>query len=265
MILGSPAKGNSSKIRDGGLTLPSAGEDRRPVSSWKHLCFFLIILALQSVFSPLYLVNLVTNGHGPFPTSATVSTTRNIAADLVGMAVQGLFVGYIWIGLRTKGLHLIDLVGGRWAGSMGFLKDIAIAVAFLLAALIGAGIFGRILERLLGWHPVNLPSFLIPRNPGELVGLVGFSITAGFCEELMFRGYLQRQFIALTKNRHAAVFAQAAVFGLAHSYQGRLGASVSTLLGFSWGWLAIRRNSLRPGMLAHGLMDAITVTFRFLR
>jgi hypothetical protein len=57
------------------------------------------------------------------------------------------------------------------------------------------------------------------------------SLSAGFCEELVFRGYLQRQFHAATGNVVVAVALQAIVFGLVHTYQGWKPVLVITVLG----------------------------------
>ena len=47
-----------------------------------------------------------------------------------------------------------------------------------------------------------------------------FALSAGICEELTTRGYLQQQFEALFGSNIAGVLAQAAVFGAGHLYQG---------------------------------------------
>jgi hypothetical protein len=46
------------------------------------------------------------------------------------------------------------------------------------------------------------------------------AITAGICEEIVYRGYLQRQLSAFTGSLPIAVCLQAAIFGAAHLYQG---------------------------------------------
>ena len=48
-------------------------------------------------------------------------------------------------------------------------------------------------------------SFLMPQTIPEMILWVMLAATAGFCEELVFRGYLQRQCLALTQNVAAAV------------------------------------------------------------
>jgi len=81
------------------------------------------------------------------------------------------------------------------------------------------------------------------------------SVTAGFCEEVAFRGYLQRQFLALTGMAPLAVVGQAIVFGSVHLYQGVKGAITITVYGALFGVLAIVRNSLRPGIIQHAAQD----------
>jgi membrane protease YdiL (CAAX protease family) len=93
---------------------------------------------------------------------------------------------------------------------------------------------------------------------------VCLSITAGFCEEVMFRGYVQRQFAAWTRSDIAAVLLQAIVFGVAHSYQGARLAFVVTVYGMLFGVLAHMRRSLRPGMMAHAIQDTLSGLVRSL-
>jgi membrane protease YdiL (CAAX protease family) len=81
------------------------------------------------------------------------------------------------------------------------------------------------------------------------------AISAGVCEEIVFRGYLQRQFRALTGSAPIAVLLQAVVFGVPHVYQGTRLAAMVCLYGILFGVLALWRRSLRPGILAHAWSD----------
>jgi len=85
------------------------------------------------------------------------------------------------------------------------------------------------------------------------------SITAGFCEELVYRGYLQRQFLVLTGSVALAVLAQAVLFGAGHWYQGVKMVIVITVLGVLFGVFARWRKSLRPGMIAHAWGDIVNL------
>jgi hypothetical protein len=97
---------------------------------------------------------------------------------------------------------------------------------------------------------------MIPRSNLEAGMFVGLSVAAGLFEEIIFRGYLQRQFIALLRNAYLGILASALVFGLAHAYQGGRMMIAIAAYGAMFGLLAHFRKSLRPGMMAHAAQDA---------
>ena len=80
----------------------------------------------------------------------------------------------------------------------------------------------------------------------------------GFVEEVVFRGYLQRQFIGWARGGVVAgVLASAVVFGGAHAYQGVRNIALLTVFGVLFSLLALYRRSLRAGMFAHSWHDLI--------
>jgi hypothetical protein len=98
---------------------------------------------------------------------------------------------------------------------------------------------------------------LMPHGPAELTLWVVLSVTAGICEETIFRGYLQRQFMALTNNAPAGILLSAAAFGAAHAYQGFRRVILIGVFGAMFGILAYWRRSVRPGMIAHAWQDTL--------
>ena len=90
---------------------------------------------------------------------------------------------------------------------------------------------------------------------------IAVSVSAGICEELAFRGYFQRQFAALARSRSIALFAQGALFGISHGYQGIEACVRIALFGLLFGVLALWRSSLRPGMVAHAWGDIASGIF----
>jgi uncharacterized protein len=172
------------------------------------------------------------------------------------IAFELIMLGYVWIGLLISRRRLRDLIGGRWTTALDFWRDIAIVIGFTIVVwgvLFVAGV-------LLGANTTGKEALrkLVPRTPAEMVAWVLLAITAGFCEETIFRGYFQRQFLALTGKLEPAVILQACVFGAAHLYQGWRGTVTITIYGILFGALAAWRKSLRPGMIQHAAQDTFS-------
>ena len=169
----------------------------------------------------------------------------------------GLFF-YVWKGgLRRSGTPLHDLIGGRWQS----LRDVAIDATLAL----GLWTVWMIVEK--GWehwlgpdHGASIQTFL-PRRGAEILLWVGVSVSAGICEEVVFRGYFQRQFEVFTRSKWIALFLQAALFGISHGYQGVEAAVKIAIFGALYGLIALWRGSLRPGMIAHAGSDILSGIF----
>lgn len=176
----------------------------------------------------------------------------HIAGYLLAILIEWLLLGFIWYGIRLRGGRLRDLVGGK-ATFAGTLNDFGIALVFL----IGATIILRTLFSLIIAIPNPALRRMLPRGRNEFLVFMLLALTAGICEEIICRGYLQRQFAALTKNPLGGVVIQSIIFGAAHAYQGRKFMLVIGIYGYLLGLLAHWRRSLRPGMMAHTLQDAL--------
>jgi hypothetical protein len=98
---------------------------------------------------------------------------------------------------------------------------------------------------------------LLPQGIFESLVWIPLALSAGFCEELVFRGYLQKQ--KVTGSAGLAVLFQAIVFGVGHLYEGVAPVALITLYGVLYGLLAVWRKSLRPGMIAHAWSDIFGV------
>ena len=97
----------------------------------------------------------------------------------------------------------------------------------------------------------------LAHSPIEIAVWIALSVSAGFAEELVFRGYLQRQFTALTRSVPAGLVMQALVFGVSHGYQGVRACVRITAFGVLFGLIAVWQRRLRPGVLAHALTDIV--------
>jgi membrane protease YdiL (CAAX protease family) len=183
-----------------------------------------------------------------------ISAYGRAGGYLVVMLSEWLTVAFIWYGVSRRGIRMADLVGGRWARPADVLRDLGIGIAFLLVC--GIGLMNA-LSHLLRTVQNEAILQMLPRTRTEMILWCLMSLTAGFCEELIFRGYFQRQFTALTQSAMGGIVLQGIAFGAAHGYQGwKLMLSIA-IFGTTFGLLAQWRCSLRPGMIAHFVQDAM--------
>jgi membrane protease YdiL (CAAX protease family) len=184
--------------------------------------------------------------------SAAVPSGNAVPGYISVIVSEWLLVLYVRMGVHKRGVRLRDLVGGRWATPKEVMKDVAL----------GAGLWavwiGLMNPHILGGG-TNAAQGLLPQGTLESLVWIPVALSAGFCEELAFRGYLQKQFQAVTGSAGWAVLIQAIVFGIGHLYEG-VGPVVRIMLyGVLFGLLAVWRKSLRPGMIAHAWSDIFGV------
>lgn len=96
---------------------------------------------------------------------------------------------------------------------------------------------------------------LMPATRREWPGFVPLALTAGLCEELLFRGFLLWVLAHLLPSWWLAALAQAALFGLAHLYQGPRGVFATFFVGAFLTGVVWISGSLWPAMLVHALLD----------
>jgi len=173
---------------------------------------------------------------------------------LVTIFVEWFFFVLVVAGVRRSGASVYLVLGDHWHSARQVLRDLGIAAGFWVIALPLLFVFARLLRiDELG----RKMQFLFPHGGAEMALWITLSVTAGVCEETIFRGYLQRQFMALTKSAPAGILFSAAAFGAAHAWQGfRMGILIG-LFGAMFGILAYWRGSVRPGMIAHAWQDTL--------
>jgi len=180
---------------------------------------------------------------------------------LLTMGWEWLLLLYVVWGLRRMRVPLREIMGEKWKGPLDALLDAAIAAAFwLLSAFVLAGmayLLGLAKEQNIQAAREQI-SFLFPHSGVEILVWALLSATAGFCEEIIFRGYLQKQLASITGATWIGIVGQAAVFGGSHMYEGIQRVIIIAVWGIMFGVLAHFRRSLRPGMMAHGFHDFFT-------
>jgi membrane protease YdiL (CAAX protease family) len=94
---------------------------------------------------------------------------------------------------------------------------------------------------------------LLPHTETESRWFTAVSLTAGTCEEVVYRGFLMAYFAGLGAG--PAIVLSTLVFGLSHAYMGRAGAFRAGLVGLFVAGLYWLTGSLWASMLLHGTAD----------
>lgn len=223
---------------------PSRAFDAAPLAPRWHTA------ALIALYLSVALAGTLLERRGVAVRARSPSMGRVTAAYLPFVVVQWSLALYVSrVGRPRSALRA--LVGARWHSASRVVVDLA------LAALTWASIKS---VELVSSHlsasatPQSVVSFL-PHSVSERLAWVVVSVSAGFCEELVFRGYLQTQLAAFTGRVWAATLLQAALFALAHGEQGAAAMARAFCYGVLLGALARWRRSLAPGIVAHTWTD----------
>jgi len=237
--------------------------------AWHTIVLAVIIVALS-----IHSVWRFSAAHGPLNRLYTYGFSA--VFDFV-------MVAWVVVGLRLKRIPLRSLLGAFSFDLRSIALDLGVAAVFWIGSMmvlgsvnltwIGvetllthrtmaphiAGQSGQTFtadpERMKVLH--NLAE-LAPANGREIAAWALLCLIVGFSEELVFRGYLQRQFIGWSRGRVAwGVLASAVIFGGAHAYQGVRSMVLIAVFGALFSVLAVYRRSLRAGMIAHSWHDLI--------
>ena len=183
--------------------------------------------------------------------SATANPNR-VRYYVVTIFYEWFLFVLVVAGVRRSGASVLIVLGEHWHSVRQVLRDLGIAAGFWIVAAMLLWIFGLLLRTATLGRNVSM----LPQKGIELTLWIVLSVTAGICEETIFRGYLQGQFMALTKSAPAGILLSAAAFGVAHAYQGFRMVILIGLYGAMFGTLAHWRGSVRPGMIAHAWNDS---------
>lgn len=181
---------------------------------------------------------------------------NRIAMYLTTMAFEWSLFVLIYVGLRLRAVPMREIIGPKWISFRAVVIDVGVAFVFWVCALIVLIAAGRLLR--ITPEMQRSVFFLLPQTGAEICVWILVSTTAGICEETIFRGYFQRQFISWTRSPVAGVILSATVFGAAHSYQGSRQPFLIGIFGSLFGILAVMRRSTKPGMIAHALQDSVS-------
>ena len=208
-------------------------------------------------------------------------TLRQIAIPLITIAI----ICFLWFGpIRIPYIENIVIsifiilanyieYKGKPFLALGFQREkFTFKNIFVLAPLLALGLFAFYVFILvpgithLTGVPIDYSSFdeLVGNLPACLVALVLVWATAGFGEEIIFRGYFMRQFVKFFGESKVSIFLNivlfAGLFGFLHGYQGITGQLVAGTVGAILALLFyLRRYDLWFVVAVHGFFDTIAI------
>jgi len=140
----------------------------------------------------------------------------------------------------------------------------------LLASIVGAAVIGSLQWlnlRRVGRIPIEargplqaIAERILPQSTVELLPYLALAITAGLCEEFLYRGFAMAVLVRVGLQAWGVVLFSSVLFGLAHSYQGRGGMVMTLLIGLILGTSRMVYNSLVPAIFWHSAVDVLAGT-----
>ncbi|MEP6507255.1 MAG: type II CAAX endopeptidase family protein [Gemmatimonadales bacterium] len=210
----------------------------------------LIAPAWHTVVVVLLFVGLAVTGamnRGSSSLTAPSASHGPLYISLIAAEI-GLIYLIRW-GLSKGSTPLSTIVGPMDRSPAAWVRDIMIAAA-LWAVWMGIQI---LTSRFTNSSPTI--SGLLPHGPIDSTLWIVVSVAAGIAEEFAFRGYLLRQFQAMTGSAPIALILQALVFSIAHGYEGLVACAGIALFGILFGIIALKAGNLRSCMIAHAWTD----------
>jgi len=207
---------------------------------------FAVLVTLYEVFVywPRFRAAVATGVRG-----ARVRGYRRIIAGewLFAIACLAIWLG---AGRPLADLRLTAPSGWRLAAGIGIIVVFGLLITQQLRAMARMDDTQRAALR----PKLGELSYLLPHSPDEARWFTVLSVTAGICEELLYRGYLV-WVLQPWLGAAGAMAASIVLFGLGHGYQGKKHFLKATLAGAVMGAIVVVTGWLVPAMIVHALID----------
>ena len=168
-------------------------------------------------------------------------------------------VGAIWIA-RGRTADSLGLVVSWSPQFLGMTAVTVIAIGLLMVQNRRGQRDPEVLEAVL--KKLGHVERMLPRTPAELGMFKALSVTAGFCEELLYRGFLM-WYVTHWLPLVPGLLVVSLLFGFGHSYQGVRGVITTMLVGVVLGLVYLVAGSLLPAMLLHAAGDLHSGTLAY--
>jgi uncharacterized protein len=179
------------------------------------------------------------------------------------LALYASTIAFQWIAVAIAGWR-------AWAH--GFTREelgLRVSEPILIACL---AIFGTAAIVSLQWFNLRrigrstspargplqaLAQRILPQSPREVALFSVLALTAGICEEFLYRGFAIASLKQAELPVWGVVLISAFLFGLAHLYQGRGGFAGTLILGLLFGYARLSLGTLIPVIAWHVGVDIV--------
>ncbi len=161
----------------------------------------------------------------------------------------GLLAWWLWLGNGLKSIGLIPVADGlQWV-------TIGVGVLVMLTQIIYLASVSRKTDALTKIREqMGELTNLAPQTRAENRWFDLVSITAGVCEEILYRGLLLATLVSLV-GTWPAVAISSLIFGLGHAYQGIAGIAKTGFVGLVLALLTVFSGSLFIAIMLHAVID----------
>jgi membrane protease YdiL (CAAX protease family) len=186
----------------------------------------------------------------------SVSTKEKLVLYGSTIAGQWLITGIVAWRALARGLSASGLGLAHYGGPSTILGSLALAAI--------AGALHWLNLRRVGKSPGKAPELMrslarriFPVTSVELLPYCALAVTAGVCEEFLYRGFAMGVLSRVGFPAWAVVILTAILFGLAHAYQGRSGILGTFVMGILFGVVRLAYDTLVPVMMMHAIVDLL--------
>jgi membrane protease YdiL (CAAX protease family) len=172
-------------------------------------------------------------------------------------------IAFQWLAVAIVGWRV--WVHGYTAQQLGLIFHHR--TTLLLAGIVGACVIATLqwlnLRRVSRIPPESrgplqaIAERILPQSAVELPPYFALAITAGLCEEFLYRGFAMAALAQTGVSTWLVILVSSILFGLAHSYQGRGGMVMTFVVGLVLGTSRLAYNSLVPAIFWHSAVDMV--------
>lgn len=177
---------------------------------------------------------------------------NNIWLWFLALAAAGVW----WFNGRSW--ELIGLTDS-WIMPLG-ISSIVLLIFIVLYVLETVGELSGQEQREMTTEHMRSELGFLPTTAYEYFHFIFLALTAGICEEFIFRGYFIRYFQCLIADDYTytlAILLPALIFGFVHFYQGWQAVIKIGAMAIMFGYIFVQTESLWLLMVVHALIDLI--------